>query len=201
MFKKLLIATAILTSGSVALAGTPYIGASIGVNNTNLNNKVDSVGLTSNVGGRNPSLGIFAGYGSLINQNIYLGGEVFANTTTGNTEALTFDSTSIKYETRYTYGASFIPGLMISPQTMVYGRVGVVRGSFNVDASTSTASSNDDDSVAGAQAGVGIQTSLIQNLDLRAEYVYSDYRSFTQAGVKVTPTSDQFNLGLVYKIG
>jgi opacity protein-like surface antigen len=201
MFKKLLVATAILTSSSVAFAGVPYIGASIGVNNTQYNAKVDDVGTTLNLGGRNPNFNIFGGYGAVVNQNIYVGGEVFANTTTGDTEAYTSGSgaTTLKYETRYTYGVSLIPGLMLSEHTMAYGRLGVVRGNFNVKATTPVASSNDDDSVAGAQAGVGIQTNLIHNVDLRAEYVYSDYRSFTENNVKTSPTSDQFNLGLVYK--
>jgi opacity protein-like surface antigen len=202
MFKKILAATVILTSSSATLAAAPYIGASIGINNTQLNAKVEDIGTTLNLGGRNPNVDIFGGYGTLVSQNIYLGGEVFANTTTGSIDAYTSgsDATTLKYETRYTYGVSFIPGVMISPNTMAYGRLGVVRGNFNVKSTTPTSSSNDDDSVGGAQAGLGIQTNLIQNLDLRAEYVYSDYRSFTENNVKTSPTSDQFNLGLVYRI-
>lgn len=199
MFKKMLVTTAILAAASSAYAAAPYVGGSIGVLDTLYNVKETASGSTFNTGGRNPNFTIFGGYGAVVNQNIYLGGEVFANTATGTLDGASTDDASVKYETRYTYGASFIPGFMLTDHTMVYGRLGVVRASFNVNASVPGETSNTNDSVTGGQAGLGVQTNLMQNLDLRGEYVYSDYNSFTESGVKTSPTSDQFNVGLVYK--
>jgi len=196
MFKKMLVATAILASSSVAFAnaGVPYAGASIGVNDTQMN--VKDAGSTFNVGGRNANFTLFAGYGALVNPMFYLGGEAFVNSTAGNFDAVNAPAIgTVTYDTRYTYGVSLIPGLMLSDHVMAYGRVGVARASFNVKAP----GANDDESVTGAQAGLGLQTSVTQNLDLRGEYVYSSYRSFTTGGVKTSPSSDQFNVGLVYK--
>ena len=173
MFKKLLVATAILASSSVALAanGVPYVGASIGVVNT----------LDDNVGGRNANVNIFGGYGSAINQNIYLGGEVFANKTTGDI----FYSIS----NRFSYGASFIPGLLLSDHTMLYARAGLVNSSYDGYGHI--------ENISGLQAGLGLQTSLTQKVDLRAEYVYSNYERAFNNDFK--PSTDQVNLGVVYK--
>jgi len=171
MFKKLLIATAILASSSAALAasGVPYVGASVGVTNT-----LDDV-----IGGRNLNVNIFGGYGAVVTQNIYLGGEVFANKATGD----------IVYSlsNRFSYGASFIPGLLLSEHTMLYGRAGLVNASYNAGYTTN---------ISGLQAGLGLQTSLTEKVDLRAEYVYSNYDHFNN---DFKPTTDQVNLGIVYK--
>jgi opacity protein-like surface antigen len=173
MFKKLLVAAAIIASSNVALAanGIPYVGASIGVTNT----------LDDNIGGRNANINIFGGYGSLVNQNIYLGGEVFANKALGD---IVYDISN-----RFSYGASFIPGVLISEHTMLYGRAGLVNASYNGYGYISN--------ITGLQAGLGIQTSLTQKVDLRAEYVYSNYEHAFNNDFK--PTTDQVNLGLVYK--
>jgi len=171
MFKKLLVASAILAMTShVAMAGVPYVGASMGV-----------VATTSGSGNfRGLPITVSGGYGSLINPNVYLGGEIFGVLTTVN-----FDNNAQpSLKTTYGYGISFIPGLMLSEHTMTYARLGVVRSRFT----------NYDKNVTGGQAGVGIQTSVTQNVDLRGEYDYTKYTNFSNV------KSDGFNLGLVYKI-
>ncbi len=177
MFKKMLVASAILAATSAAFADinpAPYLGASVGV--------VDN---TSSAGSfRGAPLTISGGYGGVINQNFYLAGEVFGVLATS-----TFDSnptashSSIK--TTHAYGASIIPGVMISDHTMTFARLGVVKSRFT----------NYGESVAGGQAGLGIQTALTQHVDLRGEYDYSKYNKFSGVSAK----SDAFNVGLVYK--
>lgn len=173
MFKKLLVATAILASSSVALAanGIPYVGASVGVVNT----------LDDTIGGRNANINIFGGYGSTVAPNFYLGGEVFANKALGD----------IVYSisNRFSYGASIIPGLLLSENTMLYARAGLVNSSYN--------SWGYVQNISGLQAGLGLQTSVTQKVDLRAEYVYSNYEHAFNNDFK--PTTDQVNLGVVYK--
>lgn len=173
MFKKLLVAAAILASSSVAFAAAPYVGASVGLSDTQI----------GDFGGRNPNFNIFGGYGAMINQSIYLGGEAFVGKATGEID--NFSTLS----NRYIYGASFIPGLMLSEHTMIYARAGLDNASYDVF--------GDDETITGVQAGLGMQVGLTQNLDLRGEYVYSNYNAFK--GNDVKPTNDQFNLGLVYK--
>ncbi len=176
MYKKLLIASAILaTSSTVALAsGAPYLGASLGV--------VDN---TANTGSfRGMPLTINGGYGATVNQSIYLGGELFGVLGTSTLDKHTTRSNP-SLKTTYGYGVSFIPGYMLSDHTMAYARVGVVKTHF----------SNIDDTATGGQVGLGLQTSVTQNWDVRGEYDYTKYRRING----VSPQSDAFNLGLVYK--
>ncbi len=176
MFKKLLIASAILAiTSTVACAdGAPYLGASLGV--------VDN---TSSVGNfRGMPLTINAGYGAKINQTIYLAGELFGIVGTSTLDSNpSHGARSIK--STYGFGASFIPGVMLSDTTMTYVRLGAIKTHF----------ANYGTTVAGGQIGLGIQTSVTQNWDLRGEYDYTKYNKFKGVSVR----SDAFNIGLVYK--
>lgn len=180
MLKKLFVtsaATFLLASSTAALAnGMPYVGAGLGVKSTG--------------GERFMPLNVFAGYGGIASPGLYLGGELNADLTS------LMLSDSSNFRTTYGLGLSFIPGMMLSDSTMLYGRAGVVRSKFN---------SHGGNLVNGGQLGLGLQTRLTQNVDLRGEYVYTKYHSFSMnAGNGTTihigaPTSDQFNLAFVYK--
>lgn len=175
MFKKIIIVSAILaTSSTLAFADSaPYVGVGLGIdNNTSNNSSFRGVPGT-----------ILAGFGGTVNPSIYLGGEVFANLFTG-----VLDNNSRNYSLRstYSYGASFMPGVVVRDHSMVFARLGVLETRF-----TSLSSS----AASGGQVGLGLQTSLTQNWDLRGEY---DYAFYNKVG-GVSPVSDQFNLGLIYK--
>jgi len=176
MLKKLLVTGAILASATtVALAnGTPYVGAGLGIK---------AIG-----GERYTPFNVFAGYGAIVSPGLYLAGELNADITSANLSDTDF------FKTTYGLGASVIPGLMLSDNTMLYGRLGLVRAKFRTPNSLEN----------GGQLGVGLQTRVTQNLDLRGEYIYTKYSSFSYRvdGVKInisSPTADQFNLALVYK--
>ncbi len=174
MFKKIAVASIILAaSSSVAFAGAaPYVGAALGVNT-----------LTSSSGTnyRGVPVDVFGGYGATINTNLYLGGEVFVTPFTG-----TVSKSDNTLRTTYAYGASILPGIMFSDHTLGYVRAGIVRSHF-----TSIGQNRN-----GGQLGVGMQTSVAQNLDLRTEYVYTAY---SKVSPSKSPKSDAFKLGLIYK--
>lgn len=176
MLKKLVIAgTALALSSSLAFAnGIPYVGASIGeaTNTTSsLNRNYRGMPFTVN-----------AGYGALLSQNLYLAGEIF-----GTLGTLTLDDNGLK--STYGVGASILPGIMLGEHTLTYARLGVVRSRFSPSASSNR-------NVNGGQLGLGMQVGLTQNVDLRGEYVFTAYQSFS--GIS-TPRQDQVNFGLVYK--
>lgn len=179
MFKKLLIATAILaTSSNIAMASVSplYLGAGLGVNNITASNAGSYRGLP---------LSIFGGYGTTVNKNIYLAGELFGTVGTLTLTNSSFGGAGLR--NTYGYGASFIPGLMMSDRTLAFVRLGVVRTRF---------SSSIKSTATGGQVGLGMQTNLMQNWDIRGEYDYTQYGSVSG----VTPRSDLFNFGIVYKI-
>lgn len=170
MFRKLLLASAILAvSSSIAYATGPYVGISAGI----------QTNTSSSANARVVPITLSAGYGASICQNFYLGGEVF-----GVPYSWTVSDNGLK--STYGYGASIIPGIMLGDHTIGYVRAGVVRSHFT----------NSNSNVNGSQLGLGMQTSLCQNWDVRGEYVYTAYRNTSSGG---SPKADQFNLGLVYR--
>ena len=154
MLKKFLLSSAILalTAGAALASPAPYVGAGLGVT-TNTSDRFGNY--------RGIPFNIFAGYGGIVNQNLYLAGELTATLGTGEIK----NNGSIK--SSYGYGASILPGVMLSDHTLAFARAGIVRTRFSNPGTTTT----------GGQFGLGMQTTLTQNVDLRGEYDFTAYRS------------------------
>lgn len=184
MLKKILLIS-VMTSLTITKAfanAVPYVGGSVGIN-TNTSNIKISNSILNGGNFRGVPFNIFIGYGGVVNQNFYLAGELFSTLWSMNI------SDNNKLKTSYSYGMSFIPGVMLSDHTLMYLRFGVLGSRFSQQSLTR----------AGGQLGLGMQTSLTQNFDVRAEYDYVAYRSYNDAGGSVLPRSDQVSLGLIYK--
>lgn len=180
MMKKLLLSLALIATTSLAFANpAPYLGGSLGIT-ANTNNK----GSGSYRG--MPFTG-FVGFGGAIDPNYYLAGELSLTVGTADID------NAGNMKSSYGYGISVLPGVMLSDHTSGFLRVGIVRSRFP-DANTN---------LTGGQFGLGLQTSVTQNVDLRTEYDYIAYRSSSSTastpGISTSPTSDQFNLALIYK--
>ncbi|EKD55148.1 MAG: hypothetical protein ACD_60C00025G0045 [uncultured bacterium] len=175
MLKKIAIASSILAvSSTLSFASSaPYLGIGLGLTNNTAG--------TSNY--RGIPFTISGGYGATVDQNVYLAGEIFANL---GTATLNNNPGGVSLRTTYSYGLSFIPGLMLSDHAMMFIRLGVIKTRF---------SSLNSNATTGGQAGLGLQTSVTQNWDVRGEYDYTSYRRVGGA----SPRSDAFNIGLVYK--
>ncbi len=173
MIRKWLIASAILAMSSQSVfadcMGVSYGGFGAGVRD-NIKNANNYRGIEGN---------LFLGYGMMMNPAFYIAGEAFL--TPGS---IPINDNGLK--TTYGFGASALPAIMISEHTMAFLRLGIVETSFTNGSKK-----------AGGQIGVGLQTGLTQNWDLRAEYIYSAYTTVTS---KIgAPKSDQANMSLVYK--
>ena len=155
-------------------AAGPYLGLSVG-NRTNFTHSPTAYnGLQGTLSG---------GYGMMLSPSWYLAGELFI----GNSAELNdYRLAGNGARSTWDYGVSIIPGYMITDYVMAYLRAGVVRDRFSDQASSST----------GGQVGLGAQTNVYDNWDVRTEYTYTAYRSVT--GISA-PKSGQFNIGLVYK--
>lgn len=187
MLKKLFLASAIVAASSSAIAGNaPYLGAGIGIINNSANEK-SNAGTSSTLGAyRGMPFNLYAGYGGLVNQNFYLAGELNGTVGTANIS----ESNNAGLKTTYGLGASIIPGIMLSDRTMAYARAGVIRSRFPDNKGTSRT---------GGQFGLGMQTTVAQNVDLRGEYTYVAYQSKNTSFGSTAPRSDQFTVGLIYK--
>lgn len=206
MFKKLLIASAVLaTTTSVAFAGAhyktdlknempcptyvfptgPYIGFSIGPVVNVPNKPANYVGINGILS---------AGYSAFVASNFYLAGEIFVQDN-ANVQNRGFVKAStgknVDASSSWGYGLSILPGMMINERVLGYIRAGVINSHFN----HATANGNSLNKT-GGQLGLGTETALNTNWDLRTEYVYSSYSGTGGIGV---PHSHEFNLGVVYK--
>lgn len=161
MLKKTFISSIIFLSiSSAAFAkATTYVGGGLGV------------GGYSQVNGLNgASANVFAGKGKLLDkeENFYLGGEVGASVNHNSIH---------RARTSYGLNASIIPGVMLTKSTMLYGRVGLA-SNYHPKNSLQFAT----------QVGVGVQTKVAKQWDVRTEYTSFGSNHSSQAGV-----------GLVYK--
>lgn len=197
MFKKLLIASAVLAaSTSIAFAANykgdykgetvapcptynippaPYVGVSLGVRNNYSGTPAVMKGIDGNLS---------LGYGGIVSPAFYLAGELFV-LGTANVKDMSNNGNSVR--SNWSWGGSVLPGYMITDHVLGYVRLGAQRTRFNSQGSNANA----------WHVGLGAQTNIYQNWDLRGEYVYSYYQNVSGVG---HPNSDVFNLGLVYRI-
>lgn len=177
MFKKVLLAAAtsvILISSTHALAGSFYAGPSISI--------LDSITNSSGYRGVAPRLTL--GYGDL-GDGAYFAGEFFVIPTTAPITDTHFPGTqSAKMSTQF--GASFIPGVVIGPQTLGFFRIGVITSKFTGPGAYKT----------GGQLGLGLMTAVSPEWDVRGEYNYSVYGGVGGIG---SPKVDEFMLTFLYR--
>ena len=176
MLKKLLLISSALTC-SIAFANqcpAPYVGAGTGVTvNTSSGNIGNYRGLPGN---------LFIGYGGAVNA-FYLAAEL--GVTVGTADITSNGSA----KTSYGYNLSALPGVLMSESTVGFARVGLNRMEF----------ANLNTMKTGFLLGLGLQTGIMQNIDLRAEYDYTSFPSITRGATTGTPRTDEVNFALIYK--
>lgn len=198
MFKKLLIASAVLVMGSsVSFAGKhhykgedykgermvcptyqftagPYLGLSVGprTNYTGTPTVYKAIEGT-----------LSAGWAGMLDPMWYLAAEIFVG---DSAQIEDYKNSGNGVKSTWSYGLDIIPGFMITDHVLAYLRAGVIETRFQDQGQNKT----------GWQVGLGGQTNVYQNWDIRGEYVYSGYGKVSGIG-KVS--ADQFNFGVVYK--
>lgn len=167
MIKKTVTSSLILlcASSSIFAKTTTYVGAGLALGGyTNSAN----YGYYQQSGLYGASVNVFAGKGKYVDkeEKIYIGGELGGNYShgTGGRNAGGLN-------------ASVIPGLMVTDSTMIYGRLGAA------------ASAGSGSLLFGPVVGMGVQTNVKKNWDIRTEY--TNYTS---------SNSSQIGAALVYKL-
>jgi opacity protein-like surface antigen len=186
-----------------AATGTPYAGLQFGVNAGGHWQLINSAGDSTLFGATGENFGLLGGYGILFRERFYLGAEGFLNASVARTGSKAIDAagTAVKMRTPYTYGVSIMPGVHITTDTMLFGRAGIVSSRFDITETpiTPAVSSTTSNNVIGSQLGLGMALSLSKTLDLRGEYDYSHYQTFTAYGNKISPYTYQLFASFAYK--
>lgn len=213
------IAAALCSFSAFAVNG-PYIGAGIGYSSTIFNRyetiTTISSGHVSWTDINAPAKGfqgqVVAGYAYDINK-FRLGGELIAQ---GPKTRYTEDSSDNGHDNfsfDYAYGINLVPGYYITDSNLLYLKLGVMRGEFelkDIDALDTGLSDviNTSYHSTGINLGLGTEMYLTKNIGLKLEYLYTRYAekkltSDIPAGYttvsKIRPETYTFMLGLDYQ--
>lgn len=208
MLKKIIATTAIFAAtASIAFAdATPYVGAELGGDWGSITLK-DAKGVNHTYSPSGALGGFFVGIGGDVTTYFHLGGELFANWSTDSSQNKVINTASgtstAKVSAHYTYGLSLLPGFHLAPKMMAFLRLGVIRGRFNLNQSSPPASATSTSSTntrTGSEIGIGLQTTLNKDWDLRGEYDYVSYRSYSAFGNQISARNNIVKVGIIYNI-
>lgn len=196
----------------------PYVGASIGYDipvyheNTSIQNSIFQTTQVRDHVTHGMVGGIFIGYGKYFD-SLYLGGELFGNIYSGTDKSYANQTqggvnvtNSSEREINQSYGVSILPGMKVNNITLLYGRLGYVRGRFTSTLSRSTSITGSLPDVSssanlnGIDYGIGMEVLLHNNVSMRGEFKHTNYMGnvVVNPGANFSPSDNMVTLGLVY---
>lgn len=195
--KKLLLATAtaaLMSSAGLANASGFYLGAQVGWNDTSIDTKVDGDTLEG-LSATGVAGAVVAGF-----QTTIPGGFVGLEVNVGDSSAefeLSEANSQMTVTSDLSYGVSAMLGTNLGKNTQFYGLVGYQATDMEVKASAAgigtVVSASDEETFTGARFGVGMQSSMTDNLKLRAQWtrtLYGDEGGFE-------PEESVFSVGAI----
>jgi opacity protein-like surface antigen len=198
MYKKYLLATLCCALTSPLFASiTPYAGFALVLNNTwwTLENPISG---KTNFNGNGEALKFFGGVNSLLTSSISMGAEAFISDSSTQTGTRSLDDSGLSATARetYSYGISILPGYLVTTDTTMFTRFGIVRTHFKFKANPGGSAN---DTVTGGQAGIGLALALSKNLDLRGEYTYNFYQTYDALNYSIASNGSQLSVAFAYK--
>lgn len=191
-----------------------YLGAEVGYDSYKVRESINLMQNGVSLFQQNPELNavgvsytLLAGYGRYFDPPLYLGAEIFYNVSQANTSqnvGIFNGQTGVYYVkavVQDSYGASLIPGVKLSDNTLLYLKGGYTRLDMrNYETSVALGVNNAQSGGAnGIHWGLGLQTNLYKNWSLRGEYTHLNAQNFkTSVGTTVTPSDNQFMLGFIF---
>lgn len=131
------------------------------------------------------------GYGDLLNEWAFIAGEIFANPKSIKINDKPLEDSNgepindLSLKTKYSYGVSVLPTMILDGMTKAYIRLGLIYTNF----------ANFDQTERGYQVGIGLDFELTPCWVIRGEYDYNKYGSLDQlASVR----AEEMNIGIVY---
>ncbi len=183
-----------------------YVGASVGESITNVTqdqrsladfNNPNNFGISGPIALKTDNAfkgAFFVGYGQCWD-SLYLGAEAFVDLSQyknrNSAESLIYQGFPRKNQinthstlSSLQYGIDLRPGVILTPQSMLYGRVGVAFSDLTLNTEAQFRNSNiqgvnlplsEEKDVAALRLGAGLEQHLCPRLNLRLDYIYSYY--------------------------
>lgn len=183
-----------------------YVGVSGGYDTYQMH-ETASLGVIINptVDTRGPSGSLFGGYGQYYGWFYYAGelsvtGSGASSSFSVSVDDLTHTS---NVNVRGSYAASFLPGISLGNNSLIYIRLGAVRTLLNIDDRVVMPGSGGHQTfnewIDGIRYGIGMETGIFNQLSLRGEFTRTTYGSEgSNLGTRFAATQSQFMLGLIY---
>ncbi|MFC7334904.1 outer membrane protein [Rhodocista pekingensis] len=208
-------ATALVAlSSAPALAQSPfdggYVGAALGYAWMKPNGTTTfSNATTQKVDRTNDGVtgAVFLGYGKTID-TLYLGieGEIGIS---DQEKTSTLAGNSYNFDAGTSLGIALRAGLLATPDTLVYGRIGWQRTDLDVSGRlgsvAGTPTMDENEHLNGWRIGGGVEHALTENVLARLEYNYTDYESYKvsygQGGARTNaePHESAVRVGVAYR--
>jgi len=176
MIKKIIACAITALCMQSSWAGNVYLGPALFLQ--------DNTTPTSNYRGLQPRL--TAGYADSL-QDLFLAGEIFVDPTSAIISNNYSSPGAVSARSTWSYGAGILPGTLITEHVLGFARIGVLTTKFTGPSTSRW----------GAEFGLGLQTCLTPYWDLRAEYIYTAYKTVPHLGAV---KADQVGIGLIYKV-
>lgn len=173
MLKKITLTCGVILATMSTAHAAFYAGPMLGLINNSSQN--------GNYRGLQPTLAV--GYNEMVSSCTYMAVEAFGAPFNIMLDDNTPSGSSLR--STYSLGASLIPGYLITDNVIGYLRVGLITTKFGAPNATR----------AGGQFGLGVQTGLTDEWQLRFEYDYAAYRQASDIGAV---KADQIFLGLIF---
>lgn len=194
-----------------------YLGAQAGYDSYRVRENIVSttLGFAANpvISGNGWVGGLMLGYGMMMNDWFYLGGEVFGNFSgVDQNMSATFTglgSLNTSFQVDGSWGLGLLPGIKMTDSTLTYVRLGWNWANIKQTASvvnaagTTVASASKTNTSNGFVFGVGMETLIVDNWSLRGEFDhtwYSDFNTLSTATstVSTNPSDNQYMLAVIY---
>jgi opacity protein-like surface antigen len=193
-----------LANGTAQTAfGGPYVGVQIGHDSVNSETSwtdgIETIEIDG-LAGNGLEGGGFAGYG-WVNGDTYFGLEAFVSVSEASFSASISSFGSTETEMGFSYGAAARGGYIVNSNTMLYVRASVLTTNF--EQSLSTGASGDED-LTGLGIGAGVEVAVWPKGNLRLEYNFVSYESYSQSYLGGTESNEGDNsnvsLGLAFRL-
>lgn len=218
MLKKIVLGMAIAAAASSSFAATYnacdyYSGlyAGAGVNFANSADKLKASTQDINLGffAQNPGFGgnLFLGYGRVLNNQMYLGGEVYSNLGYRKQSILaTGTERQPTVKTKYELGVMAKAGYLVSQQALLYVGLGAQNARFDFNAPRSNDVVTGTYNKWGFAPSVGMDLAINQNWQIGARYTYVNYRDIDfgkdatgTESLSYKPARNTFGLNVTYR--
>ncbi|ADC72824.1 OmpA domain protein transmembrane region-containing protein [Thioalkalivibrio sp. K90mix] len=182
-----------------------YVGGQLGWVGYDIDYREADDGGISGLSASGLTGGVMTGWGTVLDNGLYLGVEFDAQTEDADL-TVRIDDAELGVDSKYSYGITGRLGTTVNDSVLLYGLAGYQRSRFDyrLTETDEDLSLRFKDSINGARIGVGVEYQLDNRLFMRAEYSYTFYESeryriedeFT---LRFDPDAQRFTLGLGYR--